>query len=60
MSLKHLLYLLKGFAEILKDDRLSKEENDEYLDIIIEESTRLSSLSTNVLNLIKSRKSKLY
>ena len=38
---------------ILKDDDLSKEEKNEYLDIIIEESKRLSSLATNVLNLSK-------
>lgn len=44
---------IKGFAEILKDDNLSKEEKNEYLDIIIEESKRLSSLATNVLNLSK-------
>lgn len=44
---------IKGFAEILKDDRLTKEERDEYLDIVIEESTRLSSLATNVLTLSK-------
>ena len=44
---------LRGFAKLLKDDNLSKEERDEYLDIIISESTRLSSLATNVLNLSK-------
>lgn len=44
---------IKGFAEILKDESLSKEERDEYLDIIIEESQRLSYLATNVLNLSK-------
>lgn len=44
---------IKGFAEILKYDDLSKEEKNEYLDIIIEESKRLSSLATNVLNLSK-------
>lgn len=44
---------IKGFAEILKDEELSKEEKDEYLDIIIEESKRLTSLATNVLNLSK-------
>lgn len=42
---------LKGFAKLLKDDNLSKEERDEYLDIIISESERLSTLATNVLNL---------
>ena len=44
---------IKGFVEILKDDDLSKEERNEYLDIIIEESKRLTSLATNVLNLSK-------
>ncbi|HAX73298.1 MAG TPA: sensor histidine kinase [Firmicutes bacterium] len=44
---------IKGFAEILKDDDLTKEERHEYLDIVIEESTRLASLATNVLNLSK-------
>ncbi len=42
-----------GFAKILKYENLSKEERDEYLDIIITESTRLSELATNVLNLSK-------
>lgn len=44
---------IKGFAEILKDDNLSKEERDEYLDIVIEESARLASLASNVLELSK-------
>ena len=44
---------IKGFAEILMDDELPKEEKNEYLDIIIEESKRLTSLATNVLNLSK-------
>lgn len=44
---------IKGFAEILKDDHLTQEERNEYLDIVIEESTRLSSLATNVLTLSK-------
>lgn len=44
---------IKGFAEILKDDELSKEERNEYLDIVIEESTRLAVLASNVLNLSK-------
>lgn len=42
-----------GFAKILKNDYLSKEERNEYLDIIISESNRLSVLATNVLNLTK-------
>lgn len=44
---------IKGFAEILKDDNLPKDERNEYLDIIIEESKRLTTLSNNVLNLSK-------
>ncbi len=44
---------IRGFARMLKLDNLSEAERDEYLDIIIEESERLTSLSTNVLNLSK-------
>lgn len=44
---------IRGFAEILKDNTLSKKERDEYLDIIIDESKRLTSLATNVLTLSK-------
>ena len=47
---------LRGFAKILKNDGLTKEERDEYLDIIISESNRLAQLSTNVLNLSKIEK----
>lgn len=44
---------IKGFAELLKVENLPKEEHDEYLDIIIRESTRLSTMATNVLNLAR-------
>ena len=44
---------LRGFAKILKSDTLTREERDEYLDIIISESNRLAQLATNVLNLSK-------
>lgn len=44
---------IKGFAEILKDDQLSKEERDEYLDIVISESSRLASLSSRILEFTK-------
>lgn len=44
---------IKGFAEVLKHDDLTKEERDEYLNIVIEESTRLASLASNVLDLSK-------
>lgn len=45
-----------GFAKALKWDDLTKEERDEYLDIIISESERLSDLSQNVLYLSKIEK----
>ncbi len=44
---------INGFAKLLKDDSLTKEEKDEYLDIIIQESERLSNLSINILTLSK-------
>ena len=44
---------IRGFAKILKNNELTEAERNEYLDIIISESTRLSELSTNVLNLSK-------
>lgn len=44
---------IRGFAKLLKNNQLSYEERDEYLNIIIEESGRLAALSNNVLNLNK-------
>ena len=44
---------IQGFAELLKDDNLTKEEREEYTNIIIEESNRLLNLSTNMLKLSK-------
>lgn len=44
---------LRGFARILKNDDLTREERNEYLDIIISESNRLTQLASNVLNLSK-------
>lgn len=44
---------IKGFAEVLKYDDLTSEERNEYLDIVISESSRLATLATNVLNLSK-------
>ncbi|WP_312354881.1 sensor histidine kinase [Aminipila sp.] len=42
---------LRGFAKILKNPHLSEEERNEYLDIMIRESDRLTELATNVLTL---------
>ena len=44
---------IRGFARLLKDGELSREEREEYIDIIISESERLAQLSTNVLALSK-------
>ena len=42
---------IRGFAKALKWDDLSESERSEYLDIILEESERLSALAENVLAL---------
>lgn len=42
-----------GFAKLLQKESISKEHQKEYLDIIVEESTRLSEMATNILNLTK-------
>ena len=44
---------IAGFAKLLKRGNLSEGETAEYLDIIEEESLRLSQMATNVLNLTK-------
>jgi signal transduction histidine kinase len=40
---------IKGFAKRLKKGTLSEEQRNEYIDIIISESDRLTRLSSNVL-----------
>jgi len=44
---------IKGFAQFLKDESLSKEEREEYANIIIEESERLTNLTGKMLKLSK-------
>ena len=45
---------INGFAEVLRDNKnLSQEQREEYLQIIIDESARLSKLSQNTLLLSK-------
>ncbi len=44
---------IAGFAKLLKHGNLSEEQKKEYIDIIEEESMRLSSMATNVLNMTK-------
>ena len=44
---------IAGLAKVLKRGNLSKEEQDQYLSAIEEESLRLSYMATNVLSLTK-------
>lgn len=44
---------IAGFAKLLKHGNLSPEEQKEYIEIIEEESLRLSHMATNVLALTK-------
>lgn len=48
-----------GYAKELKRSDLSEKEKDEYLSIIISESERLSSLSSNILLLTKVENQKI-
>ena len=44
---------IRGFARLAQDSKLSEEERNEYLNIIISESNRLVLLSNNTLMLTK-------
>lgn len=44
---------IAGFCELLRSEDLTEEEREHYLRIIGEESRRLASLATNILNLTK-------
>lgn len=44
---------ITGFTKLLKRGNLTEEQQREYLDIIEEESLRLSAMATNVLNMTK-------
>ncbi len=44
---------IKGFAKLIQKGNISKEQEEEYIDIIVEESTRLSDMATKVLSLTK-------
>lgn len=41
---------INGFAKLLKNDSLTPEERNEYIDIIIQESEKLSNLSKSILS----------
>lgn len=44
---------IQGFAKLLQKGNLSEEEKQEYSNIIVEETARLSNLSSNILKLSK-------
>ena len=44
---------IAGFAKLLKKGNLPREEQQEYLSIIEDESLRLSTMATNVLNMTR-------
>lgn len=44
---------IKGFAKQLQNDELPEEQKKEYIDIIVKESDRLASMSSNILLLTK-------
>lgn len=44
---------ISGFAKLLKKGNLSKEQEQEYLDIIVTESDKLSNMAMNVLDMNK-------
>lgn len=44
---------IQGFAKLLQDPKISPEDSKEYTQIIIDETSRLSKLSSNILNLTK-------
>ncbi|MBO4868052.1 MAG: HAMP domain-containing histidine kinase [Ruminococcus sp.] len=44
---------IQGFAKLLQNPTLSMEDRDEYTQIIIDETSRLSKLSSNILNLTR-------
>lgn len=52
-EIKTPIATIQGFSNLLKDETLSKEEKDEYLDIIISETSRISNLTSNILKLTK-------
>ena len=58
-ELKTPIASIQGFTKLLADDNLSKEEKDEYINIILEETQRLSNLSSNMLKLSKLEKQEI-
>lgn len=47
---------IRGFARILQRADLNEKQRQEYVSVIVDESTRLANMATNVLNLTKIEK----
>jgi len=47
------LSAISGYATLLQNSNLPKEKHDRYVDIILQNSTRLSELSSNILAISK-------
>ena len=58
-ELKTPLVSINGLISLMKQPNFPEEKKMEYLDIIEEESTRLASLTTNILNLSKLESQKI-
>lgn len=52
-ELKTPIASIQGFTKLLADKSISEEEKDEYINIILEETNRLSNLSSNMIKLSK-------
>ena len=52
-ELKTPLVSISGLIKLLKDEKVSEEKKQEYLQIIDEEASRLAAMTTNILSLSK-------
>lgn len=52
-ELKTPIASIQGFAKLLKDKNLNEKDKEEYINIILEETDRLSNLSSNMIKLSK-------
>jgi signal transduction histidine kinase len=48
-EMKTPLSAIKGYADLIRENNINAEDKEKYINIIIEESTRLSNLSKNML-----------
>lgn len=52
-EIKAPLSVIQSYTKILKDDSISRQQHDEYVDIVVGATNRLNTLITNVLKLSK-------